>query len=154
VTGACRPSSVVTDGLSDWSLALAPDWAAQRILIRVSRSGNALTIRAKPPDHDDLQLIPGRQSARQRGSRLVRHDCPSGGDARCWSPDSWVRSGLNRPPRQSSVMVAIVELYAPGAGSMPAVRLATVSRESIGCSSLINKPNSSLAECISESCGQ
>jgi hypothetical protein len=71
---------VVTDGLSDWSLALAPDWAAQRILIRVSRSGNALTIRAKPPDHDDLQLIPGRQSARQRGSRLVRHDCPSGGD--------------------------------------------------------------------------
>jgi regulation of enolase protein 1 (concanavalin A-like superfamily) len=48
---------VVTDGHSDWSLALAPDWAAQCIVIRVSRSGNALTIRAKPPDYDDLQLI-------------------------------------------------------------------------------------------------
>jgi hypothetical protein len=55
--GRPQIGAVVTDGLSDWSLAPAPDRAAQRILIRVSRSGNALTIRAKPSDHDDLQLI-------------------------------------------------------------------------------------------------
>jgi regulation of enolase protein 1 (concanavalin A-like superfamily) len=55
--GRPQIGAVVTDELSDWSLAPAPDWAGQRILIRVSRSGDALTIRAKPADRDDLQLI-------------------------------------------------------------------------------------------------
>jgi hypothetical protein len=54
---------VVTDGLSNWSLAPAPDWAGQRILMRVSRSGDALAIRAKPSDHDDLELIRVRRRA-------------------------------------------------------------------------------------------
>jgi uncharacterized protein len=36
--GRAQIGAVVTDGLSDWSLAPAADWAGQRILIRVSRS--------------------------------------------------------------------------------------------------------------------
>ena len=55
--GRLQIGAVVTDGHSDWSLAPAPDWARQRILMRVSRSGDALTIRVKPLDDDDLQLI-------------------------------------------------------------------------------------------------
>ena len=55
--GRPQIGAVVTDGLSDWSLAPAPDWAGQRILMRVSRSGDALTIRAERSDYDDLQLI-------------------------------------------------------------------------------------------------
>jgi regulation of enolase protein 1 (concanavalin A-like superfamily) len=55
--GRPQIGAVVTDGRSDWSLAPVPDWAGQRILMRVSRSGDALTIRAKPSDHGNLQLI-------------------------------------------------------------------------------------------------
>lgn len=55
--GRPQIGAVVTDGLSDWSLASATESAGQRILMRVSRSGDALAIRAKPSNHDDLQLI-------------------------------------------------------------------------------------------------
>jgi regulation of enolase protein 1 (concanavalin A-like superfamily) len=55
--GRPQIGAVVTDGLSDWSLAPATESAGQRILMRVSRSGDALAIRAKPSNHDDLQLI-------------------------------------------------------------------------------------------------
>jgi hypothetical protein len=65
--GSRPASSSLTDGrrsapwsptdARDWSLAPVPDWAGQRILMRVSRSGDALTIRAKPSDHGNLQLI-------------------------------------------------------------------------------------------------
>jgi uncharacterized protein len=55
--GRPQIGAVVTVGLSDWSLAPAPDWAGRRTLMRVSRSGDALTIRAKPSDCDDFQLI-------------------------------------------------------------------------------------------------
>lgn len=48
--------AVVTDGLSDWSLAPVPDWLDRRILIRVSRSGDALTVRASVAG-GELQLL-------------------------------------------------------------------------------------------------
>ncbi|WP_432090155.1 DUF1349 domain-containing protein [Streptomyces sp. NRRL F-5630] len=39
--------AVVTHGTSDWSLAPVPEWAGQDVTIRVSRAGDALTVRAK-----------------------------------------------------------------------------------------------------------
>lgn len=48
--------AVVTDGMSDWSLAPVPDWLNRRILIRASRSGDALTIRAAA-DGGEFQLV-------------------------------------------------------------------------------------------------
>lgn len=39
--------AVVTRGSSDWSLSPVPDWAGRLVTIRASRSGNALTIRAR-----------------------------------------------------------------------------------------------------------
>lgn len=44
--GVPQLGAVVTAGRSDWSLAPVPDWAGRRVLMRVSRSGDALTIRA------------------------------------------------------------------------------------------------------------
>ncbi len=54
--GSPSVGAVVTDGRSDWSLAPVPTWANRRVLIRVSRSGNALTVRARPED-GPLQLV-------------------------------------------------------------------------------------------------
>jgi regulation of enolase protein 1 (concanavalin A-like superfamily) len=39
--------AVVTRGVSDWSLAPVPDWSGRRVTIRASRSGDALTVRAR-----------------------------------------------------------------------------------------------------------
>ena len=44
--GAAQVGAVVTDGVSDWSLAPVPDWAGRRVVVRVSRSGDAVTVRA------------------------------------------------------------------------------------------------------------
>ncbi|MFC9940598.1 DUF1349 domain-containing protein [Nocardiopsis alba] len=44
--GEPQLGAVVTDGMSDWSVAPVPDWLDRRVLIRVSRSGDALTVRA------------------------------------------------------------------------------------------------------------
>lgn len=38
---------VVTNGQSDWSAAPVPSWSGRRATLRASRSGDALTIRAK-----------------------------------------------------------------------------------------------------------
>ena len=48
--------AVVTDGRSDWSLAPVSGWADRRVLIRVSRSGDALTVRARP-EGGPMQLV-------------------------------------------------------------------------------------------------
>ncbi len=45
--GALQLGAVVTHGFSDWSVAPVADWAGTRITVRVSRSGDALTIRAR-----------------------------------------------------------------------------------------------------------
>lgn len=44
--GRPQVGAVVTDGMSDWSLAPVPEWADRRILVRVSRGTDALTVRA------------------------------------------------------------------------------------------------------------
>jgi regulation of enolase protein 1 (concanavalin A-like superfamily) len=45
--GSLQASAVVTDGLSDWSVAAVPSFAGEEVTVRVSRSGNALTIRIR-----------------------------------------------------------------------------------------------------------
>lgn len=42
--------AVVTHGRSDWSLAPVPDWAGREVTIRVSRAGDAVTVRARCED--------------------------------------------------------------------------------------------------------
>ena len=39
--------AVVTQGTSDWSLSPVPDWAGRLVTVRGSRSGDALTVRAR-----------------------------------------------------------------------------------------------------------
>lgn len=39
--------AVVTRDVSDWSLSPVPDWSGRNVTIRASRSGNALTVRAR-----------------------------------------------------------------------------------------------------------
>ena len=48
--------AVVTDKRSDWSLAPMPDWLGSRVLLRVSRSGDALTLRARS-EEGPMQLV-------------------------------------------------------------------------------------------------
>jgi len=45
--GLPQLGAVVTHGLSDWSLAPVPDWAGHPVTVRASRSGDAVTIRAR-----------------------------------------------------------------------------------------------------------
>ena len=54
--GCPSVGAVVTDGRSDWSLAPTPDWGGRRVLVRVSRSGDALTVRARS-EGGALQLV-------------------------------------------------------------------------------------------------
>lgn len=54
--GALQVGAVVTDGMSDWSLAPVPEWLGRRITVRVSRDGNALTVRAGADD-EPLRLV-------------------------------------------------------------------------------------------------
>ena len=54
--GRPQVGAVVTQERSDWSLAPVPDWAGRRVLVRVSRSGDALTIRASV-DGGEPQLV-------------------------------------------------------------------------------------------------
>ncbi|MEV7631797.1 DUF1349 domain-containing protein [Microbacterium sp. NPDC089318] len=54
--GRPQVGAVVTQERSDWSLAPVPDWAGRRVLVRVSRSGDALTIRAAV-DEGELRLV-------------------------------------------------------------------------------------------------
>ena len=44
--GSPSIGAVVTDERSDWSLAPVPEWTGRRVRVRVSRSGDALTVRA------------------------------------------------------------------------------------------------------------
>ena len=50
VDGLLQLGAVVTQGFSDWSLAPVAEWAGRLITIRASRSGNAITIRARVDD--------------------------------------------------------------------------------------------------------
>lgn len=48
--GQPQLGAVVTHGTSDWSLAPVPDWAGREVTLRVSRSGDAVTVRARCDD--------------------------------------------------------------------------------------------------------
>lgn len=48
--GAPQLGAVVTHGTSDWSLAPVPEWAGREVTVRVSRSGDAVTVRARCGD--------------------------------------------------------------------------------------------------------
>lgn len=54
--GRAQVGAVVTDGMSDWSLAPVPDWTGRRITVRASREGTAITVRAAPSGQE-LQLV-------------------------------------------------------------------------------------------------
>jgi regulation of enolase protein 1 (concanavalin A-like superfamily) len=45
--GAPQLGAVVTHGTSDWSLAPVPGWAGREVTVRVSRAGDAVTVRAR-----------------------------------------------------------------------------------------------------------
>jgi uncharacterized protein len=53
--GAPQVGAVVTREVSDWSTAPFPDWHGREVTVRVSRSGDALTVRAKAGS--DWQLV-------------------------------------------------------------------------------------------------
>ena len=48
--GSPHLGAVVTHGTSDWSMAPVPEWAGGPVTVRVSRSGDALTVRARSGD--------------------------------------------------------------------------------------------------------
>ncbi|GAA1438681.1 DUF1349 domain-containing protein [Leifsonia poae] len=48
--GALQLGAVVTDRMSDWSVAPVAEWAGHRITVRASRAGDAVTIRARVDD--------------------------------------------------------------------------------------------------------
>ena len=48
--GVLNLGAVVTHGASDWSLSPVPDWTGRLVTVRGSRSGNALTVRARIDD--------------------------------------------------------------------------------------------------------
>ena len=54
--GVLGLGAVVTDHKSDWSVGHVPEWMRKRIRLRVSRSHDALTIRARTPG-DPWRLV-------------------------------------------------------------------------------------------------
>jgi regulation of enolase protein 1 (concanavalin A-like superfamily) len=56
VDGAPQLGAVVTHAVSDWSAAPVPDWTGATVTLRVSRSGDAITIRAHRGD-DAWRLV-------------------------------------------------------------------------------------------------
>jgi regulation of enolase protein 1 (concanavalin A-like superfamily) len=54
--GQPQVGAVVTRGVSDWSVAPVPEWTGQTVTVRASRSGDALTVRARAGD-DPWRLV-------------------------------------------------------------------------------------------------
>ncbi|GAB3174511.1 hypothetical protein FHX75_13208 [Micromonospora palomenae] len=48
--GEPQLGAVVTREVSDWSVAPVPDWAGREVTVRISRDGDALTVRARVAD--------------------------------------------------------------------------------------------------------
>jgi regulation of enolase protein 1 (concanavalin A-like superfamily) len=48
--GVPQLGAVVTREVSDWSVAPVPEWAGREVTVRVSRAGDALTVRARCED--------------------------------------------------------------------------------------------------------
>jgi regulation of enolase protein 1 (concanavalin A-like superfamily) len=45
--GVAQLGAVATRGKSDWSMAPVPDWVGREVTVRLSRSGDAVTVRAR-----------------------------------------------------------------------------------------------------------
>lgn len=45
--GIPQLGAVVTHGVSDWSVAPVPEWSSREVTVRLSRTGDAVTIRAR-----------------------------------------------------------------------------------------------------------
>jgi uncharacterized protein len=54
--GVPQVGAVVTDGCSDWSVAPVPEWSGRRVTVRMSRAGNAVTVRAAA-DGEPFRLV-------------------------------------------------------------------------------------------------
>ncbi|MGY1602271.1 DUF1349 domain-containing protein [Geodermatophilus sp. SYSU D00815] len=54
--GVPQVGAVVTLGRSDWSVAPVPEWAGRTVTVRASRSGDAVTVRARAGD-DPYRLV-------------------------------------------------------------------------------------------------
>jgi len=54
--GVPQLGAVVTLGRSDWSVGPVPDWSGRQVTIRLSRSGDAVTVRARA-DHEPFRLV-------------------------------------------------------------------------------------------------
>lgn len=63
--GAPQVGAVVTRGQSDWSLSPCPDWFGREVTMRVSRDGNALTVRARCGDSSRLVRVAPLDAGRQ-----------------------------------------------------------------------------------------
>jgi len=48
--GVLQLGAVVTRGVSDWSVAPVPEWSGHAVVVRASRTGDALTLRARSGD--------------------------------------------------------------------------------------------------------
>ncbi|MEU5884681.1 DUF1349 domain-containing protein [Spirillospora sp. NPDC047279] len=70
--------AVVTHGRSDWSLSPVPDWNDHLVTIRASRSGDAITLRARTPQSPwrTVRLAP------------LSPDAPAQAGPYCCSPQS------------------------------------------------------------------
>ncbi len=54
--GVAQVGAVVTHGVSDWSVAPVPEWVGRRVTVRASRSGDAVTVRARA-DEEPFRLV-------------------------------------------------------------------------------------------------
>jgi regulation of enolase protein 1 (concanavalin A-like superfamily) len=54
--GVLGLGAVVTNGVSDWSIAPVPAWVGREITVRLSRSGDAVTVRARV-DGEPFRLV-------------------------------------------------------------------------------------------------
>ncbi|WP_152193125.1 DUF1349 domain-containing protein [Georgenia satyanarayanai] len=54
--GVAQVGAVVTHGVSDWSVAPVPEWVGRCVTVRASRSGDAVTVRARA-DEEPFRLV-------------------------------------------------------------------------------------------------
>jgi regulation of enolase protein 1 (concanavalin A-like superfamily) len=77
--GVLHLGAVVTNGVSDWSLAPVPEWAGQLVTIRASRggAGDAVTLRARTATSGwrTLRVAPFTAGAASAGPHGVRARC-------------------------------------------------------------------------------
>ncbi|MBP2329611.1 regulation of enolase protein 1 (concanavalin A-like superfamily) [Kibdelosporangium banguiense] len=103
--GAPHLGAVVTHGQSDWSLAPVQDWAGRPVTVRASRTGDAVTIRARvarepwrtirlTPLAPDAVATAGRFacSPQRAGLPCASPASPSARPTRPYTPNHWSAS--------------------------------------------------------------